>query len=315
MINDPLKPFLSQQGVVIVDGGLATELEARGYDLRDKLWSARLLTDAPKAIREVHLSYLSAGADIIISASYQATIPAFMTRGLGVHEAEALVQRSVTLAQEARDAFWAVADNRVGRLRPLVAASVGPYGAFLADGSEYRGDYGLSEEALMAFHRRRWHLLAACKPDLLACETIPSGEEARALGNLCAETTHLPVWMSFSCQDGERLHDGTAIENVTAALDDVAQIIAMGVNCTAPRFVAELVARIRKVTTKSIVVYPNSGEMYDAATGQWEGETDVGSFAQLSYAWRAEGAGLIGGCCRTGPRHIAQIRRHQVMNS
>ncbi len=195
MTTNPIRPFLGRQGVLILDGGLATELEARGADLGDAtgLWSARLLRADPDLIRDVHLAYLEAGADCIIGASYQATVAGFVATGLDEAQAVALIGRSVELAREARDLFWSRRDrpvrdsparDRPGRLRPLVAASVGPYGAYLADGAEYTGAYGLAEGGLVAFHRRRFAILAASGADLLACETVPSLPEARALARL-----------------------------------------------------------------------------------------------------------------------------------
>ena len=201
--DDPITAFLDAQDVVILDGGLATALEARGHDLRDRLWSARLLVDDPAAIRAVHEAYLEAGADCVTTASYQATIEGFLTRGLTDDRAIELLRLSVHLACEARDRFWRAGEARRGRLRPLVAASVGPYGAFLANGAEYTGDYDLDEDGLHAFHRRRFAILAGAGGDLLACETIPSRAEGRALARLIDETPGARAWLSFSCRDGE----------------------------------------------------------------------------------------------------------------
>jgi homocysteine S-methyltransferase len=308
--DNPLTPFLHKQDAVILDGGLATLLEARGHNLSDHLWSARLLRDNPDAIRSAHLDYLEAGADCIISASYQATLPGFMRLDLARAEAAELLQRAVTLAQEARDHFWERHEGATHRLRPLVAASVGPYGAYLADGSEYSGDYGLDEGALVDFHRERWHLLAAAGPDLMACETIPSGVEACALARLIPETPDMPVWVSFSCRDAAHLSDGTPLAEAVAAVAGLEQVVATGINCTAPRYIPALIAAARSVTGKPILVYPNSGERYDVTRHVWLGQSDPAEFGQLSEAWRTAGASLIGGCCRTGPEHVRAIRAH-----
>ncbi len=310
MIGNPLTPFLQQQGALILDGGLATLLEARGHDLRDHLWSARLLRDDPQAIVAAHADYLEAGADCIISASYQATIPGFMRTGLSWDEAAALLQRAVALARQARDAFWQRAEPRGDRLHPLVAASVGPYGAYLADGSEYTGAYDLDADALLAFHRERWHLLAQAGPDLLACETIPSGVEAQALARLLPETPSMPVWASFSCRDEAHLSDGTPLAQVVRLLAPLPQIVAIGVNCTAPRFIPPLMRLARALTDKPLLVYPNSGESYDPARRVWLGQSEPQEFGRLSAQWRAAGASLIGGCCRTTPEHVRAIRAH-----
>lgn len=312
MRDNPLTPFLQRQDALILDGGLATLLEGRGHDLSDHLWSARLLRDDPEAIRAAHMDYLEAGADCIISASYQATLPGFMRLGLGREEAVGLLQRSVALAREARDTFWQRDEGAAMRLRPLVAASVGPYGAYLANGSEYSGDYGLDEDALVDFHRERWRPLAAAGPDLMACETIPSGMEARALARLIPETPDMPAWVSFSCRDEAHLSDGTPLTEAVEEVAGLEQVVATGINCTAPRYIPALIAAARAVTGKPILVYPNSGERYDATRRVWLGQSEPVEFGQLSETWRAAGATLIGGCCRTGPEHVRAIRAHLI---
>jgi len=306
-----LDAFFERQNVVVLDGGLATELEARGHDLGDALWSARLLLDNPAAIREVHRDYLDAGADCIVSASYQATIEGFRSQGLDPAEAEDLLRRSVLLACEARDEFWSRAD-RSNRLRPLVAASIGPYGAYLADGSEYRGTYDVDEKGLVEFHRHRWEILSDSPADLLACETLPSTVEARALSGLLEATPGKQAWFSFSCRDGAHVSDGSRIADAARMLDCCAQVVAIGVNCTAPWYIPELIGELRAATGKPIVVYPNSGETYDAAGKRWlpgEQALDLGRACQ---EWRSLGARLIGGCCRTGPAQIRLIRDRAV---
>ena len=312
---DPLSAFLTHRGFLVLDGGLATELEARGFDLSDDLWSARLLLERPRAIRRLHHDYLVAGADCVISASYQATVAGFGRRGIDRDAAEDLLRLAVRLALEARDGFWSHAANRQGRLKPLVAASVGPYGAFLADGSEYTGAYGFDprdgagEEALVEFHRRRLEILSASGADLLACETIPSHLEARALARLLEEVPGPPAWLSFCCRDGEHLADGSELTKVVETLDDRERIVALGVNCTAPRNIPDLIARLVEVTEKPIVVYPNSGEVWDATGKGWHDPPTLQlDFGAGSIGWLEAGARLIGGCCRTGPGDVRKIR-------
>jgi len=306
--ENPILPFVRAHGAFVLDGGLATELEAWGCDLRDALWSARLLRDDPDLIRQVHLAYFRAGADCAITASYQATIPSSMPHGMSEIETIRLIWLSVNLAVQARDEFWADEANRVGRERPLVAASVGPYGAYLADGSEYRGDYDLDEAGLADWHRRRWHILAQTKADLLACETIPSFAEARALARLLAETPDRLAWFSFSCRDEAHISDGTPLAECAAYLDQFPQAAAIGINCTSPRFLPDLIRAVFAVTQKLILVYPNSGETFDAARKVWQGESAPAEFGTLSREWRKLGASGLGGCCRTRPAHIQQIR-------
>ena len=295
---------LAVQDVIVLDGAFATELEARGFSVNDALWSAKALFERPDLVREVHLDYLRAGADVVTSASYQATVEGFMKRGFSKEEAAALIQKSIQLAQEARDLYLAEREGN-GRV-PFVAASVGPYGAYLADGSEYRGDYDIDEDTLVAFHSGRLVLLASAQPDLLACETLPCLVEARAIVRALREREiRIPAWFSFSCRDAAHISDGMEIAVCARWLDTVPEAAAIGLNCTAPQYVESLIGEIRRETTKPIVVYPNSGETYDASDKSWHGAAE--DFGTIARRWRTAGARLIGGCCRTTPREIADI--------
>lgn len=307
--GSPLAPFLERQGVVVLDGGLATALEARGHDLDDPLWSARVLLDDPAAVRAVHTAYLIAGSDCVTAATYQASLPGLVARGLDEAAAHRVLRLGVALAAEARDDFWADPAHRTGRLRPLVAASVGPYGAARADGSEYTGAYDVDEEGLVEWHRRRWHTLASGGADLLACETIPSLAEVLALLRLLAETPGCGAWVSFQCRDGAHLADGTPVPTAVEACARAPGVLAVGFNCVAPEHVSSLLGAARSVTDKPLVAYPNSGERYDAATRRWTGAPPPLDPAARTPAWRAEGARLLGGCCRVGPDVIARMRR------
>jgi homocysteine S-methyltransferase len=307
-VKNPLAPFFAQQGYVVIDGALASELERHGADLRDPLWSAKLLLEDPDLIGSVHTAYLHAGADVIATASYQATVEGFISRGLSANEAEDLLRLSVTLATDARDEFWAVEKNRRGRLRPLVAASIGPYGAYLANGSEYRGDYGLSEEELIAFHRPRVEILSETQADLLAFETIPSLVEGSAIIRLLNDVSSIPAWLAFSCRDGERVSHGEPLAECAAIAEECQAVVAVGVNCTAPCFIEPLIAAARKATTKPIIVYPNSGEGWDSRAGAWTASPHTDRIGALATTWRRAGADIIGGCCRTTPEDIAEVR-------
>ena len=223
------RQHLAAQKFVVLDGALATELERHGADLNDPLWSAKLLLENPALIQQVHLDYLLAGADVITTASYQATFEGFAQRGIPPSQAKKLLQRSVQLAHNARDEFWSKTENRKNRLRPLVAASIGPYGAYLADGSEYRGKYGLTVGQLKAFHRPRWQALLQAGPDLLACETIPCLEEAQAYVEMLGETPQAQAWLSFSCQDAAHLSDGSKFCEAVKLAEGCGQVVAVGV--------------------------------------------------------------------------------------
>ncbi|WP_406195602.1 MULTISPECIES: homocysteine S-methyltransferase [unclassified Streptomyces] len=288
-------------GTVVLDGGMSNQLEAAGHDLSDELWSARLLAERPEAITEAHLAYFEAGADVAITSSYQATFEGFARRGIERGRAAELLALSVELAREAvRQA------RGRGVARPLwVAASVGPYGAMLADGSEYRGRYGLSVDELERFHRPRLEVLAGAQPDVLALETVPDSDEAEALLR-AVRGLGVPAWLSYSVA-GDRTRAGQPLEEAFALAADADAVIAVGVNCCAPEDVESAVETAARVTGKPVVVYPNSGEAWDAQARAWSGE--AGFDAEQVEAWRASGARLIGGCCRVGPEAIGSIAR------
>ncbi|BCQ08470.1 homocysteine S-methyltransferase [Mycobacterium heckeshornense] len=287
---------MTDDTVLIGDGGLATELEERGHDLSDPLWSARLLIDAPEEITTVHAAYFRAGAMIATTASYQASFDGFAARGIGRDDAVRLLRRSVELAAIARD--------RVGANGRWIAASVGPYGAALADGSEYRGRYGLTVAALAAWHRPRLEVLAEAGADVLALETVPDVDEAEALVNVVRRLA-VPAWLSYTI-DGTRTRAGQPIAEAFAVAAGVPEIVAVGVNCCAPDDVLPAVAAARQ-TGKPVIVYPNSGERWEGARRAWLGGARFS--AELAPEWVSAGARIVGGCCRVRPADIAAVAR------
>ena len=307
VVSDPISAILDARGTVVLDGGLGTELEARGADLRDPLWSAKVLLEDPGLIREVHTAYFEAGADVAISASFQASFEGFGARGLDRESAEGLMRRSVELAKEARAAWWE-ARTTDGRAAPLVAASVGPYGAILGTGAEFTGDYDKGEEELVGFHVPRLGTLAAADPDLLAVETIPSIAEARALARALTSVPELPAWVSFSCRNGSAICDGTPFDEAVRTVSAVPNVIAVGVNCTSPLHIEGLVRIAAHATDLPIVAYPNRGAFWDAVRKVWVDPPRQDPRPPLRPAeWAAAGARLIGGCCGTGPSEIAAM--------
>ncbi|MFB8244561.1 homocysteine S-methyltransferase [Streptomyces sp. NPDC055952] len=296
MTGSPALADALASGTVVLDGGMSNQLESAGHDLSDALWSARLLAERPEAVTEAHLAYFRAGADVAVTASYQATFEGFARRGIGRDGAAALMALSVESAREAA--------RRAGVSRPLwVAASAGPYGAMLADGSEYRGRYGLTVGELERFHRPRLEVLAAAGPDVLALETVPDTDEAAALLR-AVRGLGVPAWLTYTVADG-RTRAGQPLEEAFAPAADAEEVIAVGVNCCAPQEVEAAAATAARVTGKPVVVYPNSGETWDARARSWTGEATF--TPDRVRSWQQAGARLIGGCCRVGPETVRQI--------
>ena len=293
---------MAMSRVTVLDGGLATELERQGHDLSDRLWSARLLLADPDAIEAAHLAYFRAGARVATTASYQASVEGFEAAGLDRLAALRLMALSVELADRARARYRAESGDD-GPLR--VAGSVGPYGAMLADGSEYRGDYDLGTAVLAEFHRPRIHALAAAGADIIAFETIPTMREAEVLVDLLDEV-ETPAWLSYSCRDAGHTAAGEPIEEAVAVAAHP-RLVAVGVNCTAPRHLPALLAAARTATDLPLIAYPNGGERWDAGTRTWLAEDGGGYDPAAVASWTGLGATWLGGCCGTGPSEIAAL--------
>lgn len=282
-----------------IDGGLSGELEKRGHNLADKLWSARLLRDAPQAIAEVHQDYVASGGRVIITASYQASRTGFVATGMAVEQADDLMQLSITLAKgvaaKAKEKVW-------------VAASVGPYGAVLGGGQEYVGNYGVAQVDLVKFHRERIEVLASANPDVFACETIPDLDEVRALVEVLADYPDIPAWITMSAQDGASTCAGQGIGHLAEIVKDCESVAAIGINCTMPEHVTSLLRKLSAKTSLPLVVYPNAGRVWDGENMCWIGEGQSTLPSPIIAEWVRAGAKLIGGCCGLGPDAIAQLK-------
>jgi homocysteine S-methyltransferase len=305
--------LLQRERPILIDGGLATQCEAMGCDIDDELWSAVLLRSNPRALVDAHRAFLDAGAEIIATASYQASRNGFMVSGLSAADADGLIVSSVKLAEQAREEF--LRDNPDTDRTPLIAASIGPFGAALHDASEYTGQYGVTEEELREFHSGRLELLDGTKPDLLACETIPSYEEAQVLAELLSKAIS-PAWISFSCRDEGHISDGTPIVDVASLFAGHPRVLAVGVNCLPPELILPIIATLKSaVSDKAIVVYPNSGEAFNVDDNSWSGNVTELQCEQSAQAWIEAGAKLVGGCCRIGPAQIAAMAQCDALTA
>ena len=277
--------------VLLLDGGLSTALEQLGNTLNTSLWSGELLKSHPDQIRAAHKLFADAGAEILITSSYQVTFPGCLALGWSKDEVTAALIASTELA-------------RFSNVK--VAASIGPYGAFLADGSEYRGNYGLSVEELKEFHRERLITLITTKPDFLAFETVPEITEARAYIELMQESgSQIPFWISFSCKSESELCSGESFADAVQVVNNSSNAFAVGINCSAPHLIAPLLKSASSMIP--FIVYANSGRTWDAAEKKWEGSGDLAFDPQMIQEWRALGASIVGGCCGVGPSDIAAL--------
>jgi homocysteine S-methyltransferase len=307
-------------GVRVLDGGFASELEYLGAKIDGPLWSAHVLEDAPEKVVAVHRAYLEAGADCILTASYQVSRMGYAEYGLPEARADQALLKAAELAQQAVKE-WRIetgAEATGAERRVVVASSLGPFGAALHNGSEYHGNYGRSFAEIVAFHRSRIEVLGATMkdaaavkdgsvPDLLAFETLPSLEEARAIYEALRDFPDLPVWFSFTCRDEKHVAHGELLRECAALVAALPQAVAVGVNCTYPALIEGLIGELKAATLKLIVVYPNSGEGWDAEKRVWTGASDAVGFGESAKKWFAAGAQIVGGCCRTRPEHVMKI--------
>jgi len=289
---------------ILLDGGLSYVLERSACDLNHKLWSAHLLFSDPEKILNAHLSYLEAGAECLITSSYQASIQGFLDLGHDLDEAKKYILRSVELAVRARDIFYKKSNSS---RKIYIAASIGSYGAYLADGSEYYGSYEINDDDLRDFHLSRIEILDTSEADFFACETIPSLREANILANIF-NNTDKKAWIAFSCKDGQHICDGTPIVKAISGLIKFDSIFAVGVNCSDPNFISSLIRLIKSVTKdKKIAIYPNSGEAYCTETKTWLSLSKPPDYIKMVREWLDLGADILGGCCGIGPKHIQSI--------
>jgi len=290
-------------GVHVLDGGMATELERRGCDISGPLWSAHVLDTTPEIIRQVHLDYLRAGADCISTVSYQVSAQGYAEVGRPAEDAEKALRESARIAEVVRAEYARESGRPV-----MIAASLGPYGAALHNGAEFHGIYDIGFAELVEFHAKRLKVVAETGVDLVAMETTPSHEEAWAILEALGRYPALRAWMSFVCRDAERVVHGEPLAECAALAGRSEQVVAVGVNCTQPDYIAKLIERAKAATEKPVIVYPNSGEAWDAEQRRWCGTTSATEYGELAAGWFAAGARAVGGCCRTTPEHIAQVR-------
>ncbi|MDD6423554.1 MAG: homocysteine S-methyltransferase [Intestinibaculum porci] len=289
----------------VIDGAMSSALEELHCpSLNNKLWTASVLAKHPELIKQVHYNYFEAGADCGITASYQASIPGLLEAGYSLEEAEHFITLSVDLFKQAREEWWQKADHT--RTYPLCLGSVGPYGAYLADGSEYRGHYKISDQELYNFHKRRIELLHEAGADIILFETDPSLREALVEAQI-GEELGLDYWISFSCRDSHHTNEGQTMAECVQALSAYSHLKAIGINCTDPRHILGLIEDLVRVTDLPVFVYPNSGEVYDPVTKTWSGKGDQVSFGDYAYTWYKAGAKGVGGCCTTTEKHIKQV--------
>jgi len=289
--------------VHVLDGGMATELERRGCDISGPLWSAHVLDSTPEVVEQVHLDYLRAGADCISTVSYQVSAMGYAEVGRTARDAARALRESVRIAEAARAKYAQESSRPV-----LIATSLGPYGAALHNGAEFHGRYEIGFAELVEFHSQRLQIVAETYTDLVALETVPSHEEAWAILEALGRYPELRAWMSFVCRDTARVVHGEPLAECVALAGTSEQILAVGVNCTQPELIGGLIERAITATRKPLIVYPNSGEAWDAVNRRWCGTTSAEKYATQAAGWFAAGAQAVGGCCRTTPEHIAQVR-------
>ena len=297
-VHDPFEAILANKNFVLLDGGLATELEHRGLNLDDPLWSGKALLENPDVIGSIHKEYLEAGSDIVTTATYQATYEGFAKRGCSENEYSELLRLSIAIAKKSCREFG----------KGLTAASIGCYGAHLVDGSEYRGNYGLSKRELIDYHRKKLEILTAANPDIIAFETIPCLIEAEAILELLLEFPDSASWLTFSCRNENEISNGESFSECISAVSESPQIIATGVNCTPPQYITRLLQSVKQERNQRLIVYPNSGEIWNDGQRCWDHNPDKRPVEEYAREWHKLGANIIGGCCRTTPSNIQAMK-------
>lgn len=302
-----IQELINETGKFVIDGSMSSALEAMGCDLNDSLWTAKVLLQEPELIKKVHKYYFRAGADCGITCTYQATVDGFMKRGLSRKAAENTIRGAVRLFLEAREEWWNE-EEHPGRVYPLCLGSIGPFGAYLADGSEYRGNYDISRDELKDFHEIQIKLVHEGGADVILCETVPSLDEALVQSEICEEKG-LEYWISFSCQDGHRTCEGQEISDCAEVLRNRPHLQMIGVNCTQPQYVESLIKKMVEKGDKPVAAYPNNGSVYDPVTKTWKTPEAWMGFYSYALSYYRAGAAAVGGCCTTLAPEIQSARK------
>ncbi|UQS86266.1 homocysteine S-methyltransferase [Nicoliella spurrieriana] len=298
-----ISQWAQQQPTILIDCALSYGLEQRNIQLNNKLWTASALQSHPDIIKAIHKDYFNAGSNMTVTDTYQGSVPGFIDAGYTKEQAIELIQRSVKLAREAQ------AEVTVPQTT-WVAGAIGPYGAFLADGSEYVGNYGISEAELIKFHQDRLQTLVEAGVDLLAFETIPDFTELKAIKQLLSQYPGIDAFVSCSIKDAHHISDGTDLLEVQALLETIPNVIAYGFNCNHPEFTVPGLTYLHDHQTnanQSLIVFPNSGAHYDPSTKEWSQATAF-SFGKAAKEWQAAHAKWIGGCCEVSVQDERDMR-------
>ncbi|MGV2875897.1 homocysteine S-methyltransferase [Macrococcus capreoli] len=289
LLRDKLK-----QDITLLDGGFGTTVEAYGYDVKHELWSTHLIKEHPEAILKVHQAFVNNGAEIILTNTYQGAVQSFLNTGYTEREAEGYLQAAVELAHQS------VSSN------VLVAASLGPYGAMLGNGSEYTGAYQVRQSDYIEYHMQRLNILIEAGIRVFAFETIPNIEEVKAVKALLEDYPDIEAWLSVTLKDSAHLSDGTPIEEVIEVVNGIDNVHAFGVNCTSVKVIDGAVERLLALSEKAIILYPNGGRKYDAVEKVWIDQDDI-SLIEATVKWKQLGVKIIGGCCQVGPEEIGAL--------
>jgi homocysteine S-methyltransferase len=280
--------------VFALDGGLSTALEAQGFVIDGAMWTGELLLTNPEAVTAAHRSFVDAGADIIITGSYQLSFEGGRRAGWTDDEVEQALRNSTTAAR------LAAKDDT------LVAASIGPFGAHRNDGSEFRGNYGVADSAIRDYHDRRIDILLDTEPDLLALETMPNIAEVRVLLELIeSKSADMPFWVSFTVTEPGVINGGGTFAEACALVEQYGNAMAVGINCSPLSVITPTLSGVD--TDLPFVVYPNAGQTWDSDAMAWSGEPEFTSASQVDE-WVNLGARIVGGCCGYGPSKLSPAR-------
>jgi len=285
--------------IKLLDGSLSYPLEKQGYNLNKKLWTGDALINDPNVIKKIHKDYLVAGVDFISTSTYQISYRVLKEMGYNLNEIKDIFKRSVDLVQDA------IEETKIKR-KVKIVGSYGPFGASLSDGSEYTGKYKTSDEIIMSYHIDNMNIIKELGIDIILYETIPCLREIEILSKVVEEYKK-EVWISFTCNKDLEFRDGTSIMKACKIISSIENISTIGINCFSPLLAEKAIKKLKKNSNKKILIYPNSGEIYNNKDKNWYGEKYFDN--SMIKKWLALSPDIIGGCCRVGFEDIQNMRK------
>ena len=284
--------------IKLLDGSMSFPMEQLGYNLKNKLWTGKALINNPDLIKDIHKGYIDAGADFISTSTYQISFDRLKNMGYQSEEIKKIFQKSVDIVKDA------IEESKLKKEIKIVG-SFGPYASYDPEASEYIGEYDSTDIEIKKFHLNNIRIIEETDLDIILYETIPCLREIKILSEALSHSTK-EIWISITCNEEMEFRDGSSFKDACEIISKIEKITTMGINCFSPLLVKKAIDLLKKYSNKKILIYPNSGEIYNPKERFWTGNNEFNN--SMIKNWLSLYPDIIGGCCRIGYDDIKKMR-------